>query len=438
MPSKDKRPKQRLGRSNPGRTKAIFWAVGLSLCGGGLYAAYHYTGTTEVEVATARVRRGDFIISVRARGDIKSARSITLKAPQVPGLSITHLATNGSSVKKGELVVQFDPVQQEQNVIARTTAVRAADGDIEQTKASQVMDNDGDDLTKMTNEYTVESSKLDASKAAVLSYVDGAKFRIQVGVNEGSLQQEKAVINAHQVGHSSDNLRLNQRKNKAVQDLDLARSYLTLMQLRAPIDGSVNVLANFRAGGTFGQTPPPFKEGDNVWTGAQIVEIPDLSDMYVDVALEETDRGKLQMGQEVRVRVDAIPDKEFQAVIDYISPIAVLVFKGGMTSNAAVKTFPARATLKNLDPRLRPGMSSTAEIIIERQPGVLLMPIRASFSHDGKPAVYVQKGQNFAIRGIAVGKQNDDDIVVTGGLKEGEIVTLESPAEAAKRAKKKL
>jgi len=437
MPSKDKRPKQRLGRSNPGRTKAIFWAVGLSLCGGGLYAAYHYTGTTEVEVATARVRRGDFIISVRARGDIKSARSITLKAPQVPGLSITHLATNGSSVKKGELVVQFDPVQQEQNVIARTTAVRAADGDIEQTKASQVMDNDGDDLTKMTNEYTVESSKLDASKAAVLSYVDGAKFRIQVGVNEGSLQQEKAVINAHQVGHSSDNLRLNQRKNKAVQDLDLARSYLTLMQLRAPIDGSVNVLANFRAGGTFGQTPPPFKEGDNVWTGAQIVEIPDLSDMYVDVALEETDRGKLQMGQEVRVRVDAIPDKEFQAVIDYISPIAVLVFKGGMTSNAAVKTFPARATLKNLDPRLRPGMSSTAEIIIERQRSALLMPIRASFSHDGKPAVYVQKGQNFAIRGIAVGKQNDDDIVVTGGLKEGEIVTLESPAEAAKRARKK-
>ena len=333
----------------------------------------------------------------------------------MPGLSITHLATNGSTVKKGEVVVQFDPVQQEQNVIARTTAVRAADGDIEQTKATQVMDNDADDLTKMTNEYTVESSKLDASKAAVLSYVDGAKFRIQVGVNEGSLQQEKAVINAHQVGHNSDDLRLNQRKNKAVAGPDLATSYLGLMQLRAPIDGSVNVLANFRAGGTFGQTPPPFKEGDNVWTGAQIVEIPDLSEMYVDVALEETDRGKLQLGQDVRVRVDAIPDKEFQAVIDYISPIAVLVFKGGMSSNAAVKTFPARATLKNLDPRLRPGMSSTAEIIIERQPGVLLMPIRASFDRNGKPAVYVQNGKDFAIRGISVGKQNDDDIVVTGG-----------------------
>jgi multidrug efflux pump subunit AcrA (membrane-fusion protein) len=83
-------------------------------------------------------------------------------------------------------------------------------------------------------------------------------------------------------------------------------------------------------------------------------------------------------------------------------------------------------------------MSSTAEIIIERQSGVLLMPIRASFDRNGKPAVYVEKGKDFAVRGIEVGKQNDEDVVVTGGLKENEIVTLESPAEAAKRARKKL
>ena len=52
--------------------------------------------------------------------------------------------------------------------------------------------------------------------------------------------------------------------------------------------------------------------------------------------------------------------------------------------------------------------------------------------------MYVQIGKNFRLRDITVGKKNDEDIVVTGGLKEGEIVTLESPAEAAKRAKKKM
>jgi len=94
--------------------------------------------------------------------------------------------------------------------------------------------------------------------------------------------------------------------------------------------------------------------------------------------------------------------------------------------------------LKNLDPRLRPGMSASAEIIIEREPNALLIPSRASFLQKGKPAVYVQKGQDFSVRLIQVGRRNEEDLVVLGGLKEGELVTLESPAEAAKRAKKKL
>jgi hypothetical protein len=100
------------------------------------------------------------------------------------------------------------------------------------------------------------------------------------------------------------------------------------------------------------------------------------------------------------------------------------------------KTFPARATLKNLDPRLRPGMSATAEIVIDSEPGKLLIPVRASFVHAGKPAVYVQKGQNFQLRTIEVGKRNETDIVVLKGLREGESVALEDPAEAARRAKK--
>jgi multidrug efflux pump subunit AcrA (membrane-fusion protein) len=195
MPSKDQRPSQRLGKSNPRRVKIITWTIALALCGGGAVAAYRYTGTTEVEVPVARVRRGEFIISVRTRGDIKSARSVILKAPQVPGLRIVHLAESGRPVKKGDVVVEFDGSQQDQNVISRTTTVRAADGDIVQTKATQKIDNEADAMSKMSGEYDLERSKLDASKAEVLSAIEGEKNRIQVGVSEGSLQTVKASIN---------------------------------------------------------------------------------------------------------------------------------------------------------------------------------------------------------------------------------------------------
>jgi multidrug efflux pump subunit AcrA (membrane-fusion protein) len=180
--------------------------------------------------------------------------------------------------------------------------------------------------------------------------------------------------------------------------------------------------------------PPPFKEGDSAWTGAAIAEIPDLSSMRIELKLEEVERGKSQLGQQVRVHVDAIADKEFFAVLDWISPIATLNFS---RFSSPEKIFPAYATLANLDPRLRPGMSGTAELVIERRPRALLIPVRASFLHNGKPAVYVQKGMGFAIRPIEVGKRNENDIVVLKGLKENEVIAIENPLEAAKRAKKK-
>jgi multidrug efflux pump subunit AcrA (membrane-fusion protein) len=391
--------------------------------------------TTDVEVAVAPVRRADFVVSVRVRGEIRSARSTIVRAPQVPGLRIVHLARQGSPIKKGEVVVEFDPVQQEQNVIQQTLQVQAIQGSIDQLNATQAIANGADALSKITSEYGVESAKLDASKADVIDEIDGAKFRIAVGVEEGSLQQVKATINANLVGNAADTFRLTQQKDKAIRDLNTANGYLGMMQLRAPADGVVNVLNNFRSSGTFGQTPPPFKEGDTVWNGAEIMEIPDLSQLYIDLRLQEVDRGKLELGQSVRVRVDAIPDKEFIAKLDYISPIAVLVYRGGSTPE---KSFPAHATLTSLDPRLSPGMSASAEVIIQREPNQVLIPVRASFDRDGKPAAYLQLGKNFKLVPIAVGSRNDDDIVVLNGLKEGDIVTLENPEEAAKRAKRKL
>lgn len=433
--SKDLRPKNRLGHQASNRKKLILWTVVLAGCGAGLFAYSRYGRTTEVDVPVARVRRGDFVISVRNRGEIKSTRSVILTAPQVPNPQIVKLAESGRPVKKGDPVVEFDAVQQQQNIIERTTSVRTADGEIVQTKAAQKIDDESDSMNLMQSEYDVERARLEASKAEILSEIEGAKNRINVTVAEGALSQVKTTIDSRGNSHKADLDRLDEKKDKTVRDLALARSYLSRMVIRAPNDGIVNILPNFRSGGSFGQSPPPFKEGDQAWTGAAIAEIPDLSEMRIELSLEEVDRGKLKLGQTVNMRVDAIPEKEFNGNLDFISPIASLVFKGmGLTE----KRFPARATLKKLDPRLRPGMSATAEIIIERHPDALLIPVRASFTSNGKPAVYVQKGKDFSLRTITVGKRNEDDIVVLRGLKEGELVTLENPAEALKRARKKL
>jgi len=433
--SKDIRPKHRLGDTAGSRQKRlIMWTVLLALSAVGGYAAYRYGATsTPVEVQVGKVRNGEFVISVRTRGEIKSTHSEVIMAPQAPDLRITKLAESGRPIRRGEVVVEFDAASQEQQLLERSTSVRTVDSQIVQTKASHRIVDEMDSMNLMTSEFNLERAKLDASKAEVVSAIEGAKSRLDVGVFEGELGQQKTTLKAHEVSQSADLERLRQTKDKTMRDMERARGYLGKMVLRAPNDGVVNVMPNFRTPGSWGQSPPPFKEGDRVSTGNAIAEIPDLSQMRVDLKLDEVDRGKLEIGQKVRVRVDAIPEKEFEATLDWISPIAQVNFRG---MGATEKTFPARATLKTVEARLRPGMSASVEIVIESRANLLLMDARASVMSKGKPSVYMQRGQEFVLVPVQVGMRNDKEIIILKGLKEGDVVALENPIEAAKKAKK--
>jgi HlyD family secretion protein len=431
--SKDLKPGKKLGQTG-GKGRIVVWIVLLLVLSGGGYAAYRYTAAKPVEVPTVGVRKGEFTITVKARGEIRSTKSTILTAPQVPSPRITKLAESGRPIKAGEVVVEFDTAQYENLYLNFVTNTRTVESEIVQTKASHKIVDEQDAMSMMTSEYDVQRAELEASKAEILSEIEGAKNRIEVGISKGALGQVKASVKSHDVSQQADLERLDTRKSKTLRDMDRVKGYLTKMTIRAPQEGIVNILPNFRAQGNWGQTPPPFKEGDNAWTGAAIAEIPDLSEMRLELKLEEVDRGKIQLGQTLKVKIDAIQDKEFDAVLDWVSPIASLNFRGFGGSNE--KTFPARATLKSVDPRLRPGMSATGIVLIESQPNSLLIPNKASFLQAGKPHVWVQRGQSFEARAVEVGKRNDSDIIVTKGLKEGDRIALENPAEVAKRAKK--
>src|SRR5438034_999375 len=236
MASKDVKPKNRIGQKRSVKSKIIGWSVAVLAFGGAGLAAYRLTGTTEIDVPVAKVRRGDFVISVRARGEVKSTRSVILTAPQVPDPRIVRLAESGRPVKKGDLVVEFDAVQQEQNLLERTTTVRTADSELVQTKASHKIDDESDAMNLMTAQYNVERAKLEASKAEIVSEIEGAKNRIQVGVSQGELNEVKTTIQSRKISQQADLFRLEQKKDRTVRDVGLAKSYLSKMIIRAPID----------------------------------------------------------------------------------------------------------------------------------------------------------------------------------------------------------
>ena len=387
------------------------------------YAGLQFWAPATRAVPTARVERREFVQTVRTRGEVKSLNTVPIAAPQTPDLQIVWLAADGKPIKRGEVVVQFDPAAQEERYLEKSTEVRQVDSEIVQARAQHSIADELNAMLVMRSEYDLERAKLEASKQEILSEIEGLKNRITVKVSEGELSKAQTTERATDVSQESDIVQLEEKKNKAMRDLERTKGYLGNMVLRAPVDGVVQIRPNPRAQGSSRRSRPPFQEGDSVWAGADIVDIPDLSTMVVEFRVEEIDRGRTRMGQKVRVRVDAVAGAVFEGKVEWLSPIATLIYRRFPPE----KNFPARARIDKIDDRLSPGMSASIEVIVEERPDVLVIPSKASFQIDGKPTVFVRSGSGFRRRTIEVLARNANEIVVSDALSEGEVIALENP-----------
>lgn len=387
-------------------------------------AALLLYGPAPPEVPTALVERRDFLRTVSSRGELKSAESVQIQAPQTPDLKIVMLAENGKPISEGDVVVQFDESAQEDTLVERETQVRQVDSEIKQAEAQHAITDERNEMMVMQARYNLERAGLEASKQEILAEIEAEKAKIDVVIAEGELKKTETNSDASDMSQAADIDRLMERKSKAVRDLDLSRTYLGSMVLRAPRSGIVHILPNNRAQGSFGTARPPFQEGDTVWTGASIAEIPDLDSLRVEFRVDEVDRGRVAEGQETRIRVDAVPDATLAGAVNWLSPIATLVFN----RLPPEKNFPAYSGISDIDQRLRPGMSATVEVVVQRIHDVLVIPSKASTQIDGKPTVFVKDGARYRQTHIEVAATNGTEIVVAEGLDEGDEIALENPA----------
>ena len=409
----------------------VRWAA-MVVCGAVVsFAALNLYEPPAPEIPTARVERRDFLCTVRARGELKSAQSVQVTAPQTPDLKIVQLAENGKTIRAGDIVVKFDESAQEDTMILRETNVRQVDSEIKQATAQHSITDERNAMEIMQAQYNLGRAELEASKQEILAEIEAEKAKIDVEISRGELNKAETNEEASNISQDADLARLEERRSKALRDLELSRGYLGSMVLRAPAGGIVHILPNNRAQGSFGTARPPFQEGDTVWTGAPIAEIPDLNSLRVEFRVEEIDRGRVEEAQETRIRVDAVPDAVLSGKVSWLSPIATLVF----SRLPPEKNFPAHTSIDNIDERLRPGMSATVEIVVQRLPDVLVIPAKASAQIDGKPTVFVKDGAGYRRVRIEVAASNGAEIVVSSGLEENEVIALENPELTAARGR---
>jgi HlyD family secretion protein len=374
-------------------------------------------------IPTAVVRRGAFVGWLDLRGQIAARQSVVIAAPyRIDNMRILKLLPNGTRVEKGETLVEFDSTQLRRDLAQNRVDLKSAQADVEQQRAQGRLTEEKDLTDVMKARYDVQSAELDASKAEIVSEIEGAEAKLKLADARQKLVAAEAKLKAD---HASDAAAVKGKedaRDKALYQMQQNERSLSQLILHAPTDGMFTLLNTHWTSPTSG--PQPFRSGDQIWPGAAIAELPDLSTLEVTARVDEDERGRLQVGQKADLRFTAIPDRAFTGRVKSISTLASVDFSEGWPPP---RNFTVRLALDQSDERLRPTMSGTVRVAVDRVASGILIPSEALFPKNGETVAYVLDGSKFEARKIVVAQQSGGQVLVAKGLQVGERVALQNP-----------
>lgn len=205
--------------------------------------------------------------------------------------------------------------------------------------------------------------------------------------------------------------------------LEHYKQQLEYTKITAPQDGMV-IYASSTGGSRSNYL---IEEGATIRQKQDIIVLPDVSQMMLEVRVHESHVAQIKPGQRAYVTIDSVPDKRFRASI---RKVAILPDSNSRYYNPNLKVYPTEIIIEDQLPDLKPGVSGRAEIVITNLPNVLTVPIQAVTTSRGQQVCFVQRGNTPEQVKVEVGMYNDKFIEVKSGLKEGDTVLLSALANS--------
>jgi len=338
------------------------------------------------------------------------------------------MAPPSEPIEQGEPMLRFDTSVAERELIERRTTLQRAQTSLNQALADATVAEEQDRRDLVDARLGVELAELAIVDSEFVARIEAEQGRIDLRVAEQKLRQTEAEVEQRKVSRESNIASLRRQLEEAQMWHGVFERRIERMELRAPLSGYAlyasgrTTLAAALAGGA----AQPLRVGDQVPSLMEIATFPDLATLQIDVTVEEIDRGRMNVGDEVIVRIDALPDVSIPARLTAIAPLAELSSRG--------RSFHAYAALgEDVDPRIRPGMNGSMDVVIERIPDATIVPARALFTRGGRPAVHVVEGGEIHTVEVEVLARNPDEIAVTGVAADTR-VTLVDPFDTGDEA----
>jgi RND family efflux transporter MFP subunit len=281
----------------------------------------------------------------------------------------------------------------------------------------------GDRVKKRELLFKLDDKELQQQRSSNLTDIDKAKLELEKAQRDHRrAQQLLADKLISQEVYDDAKTSFDLAKNaleRAQRDLAITEERLTKTEVRAPFDCTILTRPV-----SIGQAVSG-SGGFN--SGTEVLTIADLNSMIINAQVNQADVPRLKANESVEVTIEAVAGLKVTGVVERVSPQA--------TIKNNIKGFAARIVLKNVDPRVRPGMTANVKIPVASAENVTAVPLSAVFTEKNPDTsqmerfVYVQQGDAFEKRNVKVGVSDFFYAEIQEGLSAGEVVSLEMPKE---------
>jgi HlyD family secretion protein len=405
--------------------KILLPVLVIIILGGGLY--YFATGETssrkaQAENLTKKVEKGTFEIYVSATGELSAKNSEEIKGPtglrnaQIWQVTIMDMVDEGTILKAGDYVATLDRTDLETKLKDAQSEIDKIQTQLEQAKIDTAIELRGIRDNVVNLHFSMEDKKLEVEQSIYepKNTIHRAEIELEKAARDlEQLKKKYELTQTKSKAQISEILTsLRQQQNKLDQFTELSSQFT----VKAPKDGMVIYSRNWR-----GKTGP----GSQIDTwNAVVAELPDLSIMNSKTYVNEVDISKVQKGQEVQVKVDAFPDKEYSGTVIQVANV------GEQLRGYDSKVFEVSVQINEMDSVLRPVMTTSNKIKTYTYQDVLHIPIEALFN-DSLSYVFLKQKGGMVKKEVIAGETNDDEIIIENGLAENDEVLLTIPSNAA-------
>jgi HlyD family secretion protein len=400
------------GNGKKKRKRRIIYAsiavVLVLLIVGGLIAAT--SGGTKIDPSKlAKVEKGDLAKSVVATGKVEPITKVEIKS-KASGIVKKLLVDAGDRVKRGQLLAQLDKEEISAQVEQSKAGLQAAEASLTSAEADfdrAKVDAEGPDVPLLKRAYdrAVGMAKEGVVSASAL---DDAQKNYEMSLNKQNVAKAQVSVLKSKIAQARAQVAQDEANLKQLEE------QLSYTDIESPIDGVV--------------LSRDVEIGDAVSSilvlgssATLIMTLGDTSEVYVKGKVDESDIGKVYLGQPARIKVESFKDKTFNGKVTKISPMGV--------EKDNVTTFEVRVSINNPGGELKAEMTANAEILLEEHKNVLQIPEGAIiYDNQKKASVEVPdpKGKEGKRKvAVNIGISNGAKTELLSGLKEGDQVVLQ-------------